>query len=228
MPRLVADEQLERSPVVANCRMNRERRLVGSNGYAKELGFNPLDELKKRLEANPRVVWLDLCCGTGKALIEAVQTAHDEGFGSRITVIGVDLAGMFNPHDPSVTALRLIEASLSAWSPDSPCDLITCVHGLHYIGDKLRLITRAASWLATDGLFVANFDAAAIRTDGAPPTVRRIVADLRSAGLKYDTRRRLIRCEGEKSFDLPYTYVGADDHAGPNYTGQPAVASYYR
>ena len=45
---LVDDETLERSAVVANCRMNRERVLVGSNGYDKELGLNPLDFLKER------------------------------------------------------------------------------------------------------------------------------------------------------------------------------------
>ena len=27
--------------------------------------------------------------------------------------------------------------------------------------------------------------------------------------------------------NLPYRYLGADDQAGPNYTGQPAVDSYY-
>lgn len=26
---------------------------------------------------------------------------------------------------------------------------------------------------------------------------------------------------------LPYAYLGADDGTGPNYTGQPAVDSYY-
>jgi hypothetical protein len=26
---------------------------------------------------------------------------------------------------------------------------------------------------------------------------------------------------------LPYRYLGADDQAGPNYTGQPAVDSHY-
>jgi hypothetical protein len=39
----LSDDILERSAVVANCRMNRERNLLGSNGYEKELGFNPLD-----------------------------------------------------------------------------------------------------------------------------------------------------------------------------------------
>jgi hypothetical protein len=27
---------------------------------------------------------------------------------------------------------------------------------------------------------------------------------------------------------LPCTYLGADDHAGANYTGQPAVNAHYR
>jgi hypothetical protein len=43
--RLLTDDVLERSSVVANCRMNRERTLTGSNGYARELGFNPFDLL---------------------------------------------------------------------------------------------------------------------------------------------------------------------------------------
>ncbi len=46
--RLKDDEGLERSSVVANCLMNRERGLLGSNGYDRELGFNPLDALKAR------------------------------------------------------------------------------------------------------------------------------------------------------------------------------------
>jgi hypothetical protein len=35
--------------VVANCRMNRERTLTGTNGYSHELGFHPLDWLRERL-----------------------------------------------------------------------------------------------------------------------------------------------------------------------------------
>ena len=38
---LLDDDELERSAVVANCRMNRERGLIGSNGYDKELGLRP-------------------------------------------------------------------------------------------------------------------------------------------------------------------------------------------
>ncbi len=62
--RLLEDEALERSSVVANCQMNRQRTLTGSNGYAKELRLNPLGFLLGR--AGAKVRWLDLCCGEGK------------------------------------------------------------------------------------------------------------------------------------------------------------------
>ena len=51
---LLGDDILERSAVVANCRMNRERNLVGSNGYDKELGLNPLDFLRERVASGRR------------------------------------------------------------------------------------------------------------------------------------------------------------------------------
>ena len=35
------------------------------------------------------------------------------------------------------------------------------------------------------------------------------------------------RRTGPVALSLPYRYLGADDRAGPNYTGQPAVVSYY-
>ena len=50
---LLGDDELERSAVVANCRMNRERGLVGSNGYAVELGFDPLDFLRGAARRRP-------------------------------------------------------------------------------------------------------------------------------------------------------------------------------
>src|SRR5947208_14482126 len=43
---LLGDDELERSAVVANCRMNRERELSGSNGYDRELGLDPLAFLR--------------------------------------------------------------------------------------------------------------------------------------------------------------------------------------
>ena len=223
---LLSDDELERSAVVANCRMNRERDLIGSNGYDRELGFNPLDFLRGRIALGRRVAWLDLCCGTGKALIQAARIVHAEGLD--IEIVGVDLVGMFHRPDPDLTCLRLVEASLRTWRPDRPFDLITCVHGLHYVGDKLGLIARAASWLVDDGLFVANLDLDNLKLADGRCGGSRVVSDLRRAGLEYDRRKRLVVCRGRKVVDLPYRYLGADDRAGPNYTGQPAVDSYYQ
>jgi SAM-dependent methyltransferase len=161
---LLDDDILERSAVVANCRMNQERDLVGSNGYDKELGINPRDFLGERIVTGRHVAWLDLCCGSGRALIEAARIAQEEGLGSRISIVGVDLVGMFLTPEPGLACLRLVEASLRTWQPEGQFDLITYVHGLHYIGDKLGLISRDASWLVEDGLFVANLDVENLRS----------------------------------------------------------------
>jgi SAM-dependent methyltransferase len=225
--KLLDDETLERSAVVANCRMNRERNLIGSNGYDKELGLNPLDFLRGRVASEYDPAWLDLCCGTGRALIEGARIVHAEGLGSRIAIVGVDLVGMFATLDPGLDGLRLVEASLRTWRPERRFDLITCVHGLHYIGDKLDLIARAASWLVEDGRFLANLSLENVRLADVPDSSRRIVAAFRRDGLEYDRRRRLIECRGRKHPEIPFRYLGADVDAGPNYTEQPAVDSHY-
>lgn len=221
---LLADEDVERSAVVANCRMNRERNLRGSNGYDRELGFDPIACLKDRTEDRGTAGRLDLCCGTGRALIQAAGIVQAERLA--IDIVGVDLVGMFDPTPPDLSHLRLVDASLSTWRPDRAFDLITCVHGLHYVGDKLGLIARAASWLTEDGLFVASLDLHNLKIGSETPA-RRLASDLRRAGLRYDTRHRLVSCRGRKRVNLPYRYLGADDTAGPNYTGQPTVGSHY-
>jgi SAM-dependent methyltransferase len=223
---MLTDDQLERSAVVANCRMNRERVLLGTNGYDKELGFDPLDFLRARAASGRRTTWLDLCCGTGRALIEAAGLADEEGFGSRISIVGVDLVGMFLKAGSDLDGLRLVEASLRTWQPEGQFDLITCVHGLHYVGDKFGLITRVASWLTDDGLFVANLDLENVKVSTPIPR-RRLMAELRRVGLEFDSRRRRVICRGRRGPALTFRYLGVDDRAGPNYTGQPAVDSYY-
>lgn len=224
--KLMSDDELERSAVVANCRMNRERRLTGSNGYSKEIGFDPVDYLRGRRATHHSVAWLDLCCGTGKALIEAAGITHSSGL--KIEIVGVDLVRLFHRPDRKFTDLRLVEASLGTWRPDRQFDLITCVHGLHYVGDKLRLVSRAASWLADDGLLVANLDLKNFKLADGQAGGRKIVSNLRRAGFEYDRNKRLVICRGRKIVRLPYRYFGADDGAGPNYTGQPAVNSHYQ
>ena len=221
---LLTDDQLERSSVVANCRMNRERDLLGSNGYGRELGLDPLDFLKGRSAEHP-AAWLDPCCGAGKALIRAAEAVHAGRLD--VEIVGVDLVGMFHRPGPGMTCLRLVEASLSIWHPDHPFDLITCVHGLHYVGDKLGLIARACSWLVGDGSFVANLDPANLKLPDGRSAGRSLASALMRAGLGLDRRRRLVTCRGRKAWVPPYRYLGAYDGAGPNYTGQPAVDSYY-
>ena len=217
------DRQLEQSSVVANCCMNRERDLSGTNGYDVEIGFQPLKFLTGKVAANANARWLDLCCGAGKALVQAATIIERDGL--RIEIVGVDLVGMFAKH--SARQLTLIEASLSTWSAEGTFDLITCIHGLHYLGDKLGLIARACAWLNSEGTFVANLDTANLRLspDGSPSKV--FAKELRQAGVELLTRQRLIRCKGQRNLALPFRYVGADDQAGPNYTKQPVVNSYY-
>ena len=204
MSRRLSDVELERSSVVANSRMNRSRVLTGGNGYVKELGFHPLEWLRQHGHTR----WLDLCCGEGRALAEAGTLAPD------VRIVGVDLAGLFVTPPPNVT---LIEASLRTWNPAETFGLITCVHGLHYVGDKLGLMARAAAWLGKGGLLVANVDLRNVRG------VSR--ATLERTGLRY-ARRRLSASRSLRA--PPWSYLGADDRAGSNYTGQPAVTSFYR
>jgi SAM-dependent methyltransferase len=226
---LLADEALERSSVVANCAMNRERGLAGSNGYGRELGLDVLAELRRRLaeKAGP-VRWLDLCCGSGRALTEAADSLDAIGLAERVEIVGVDLVGHFAaaPANPQV---RLVTGSVTTWLPADGqlFDLITCVHGLHYVGDKLDVLSRAASWLTSDGILAASFEAASIRRADGAPVGRPLAAMLREAGFEHDARNHRITLRGHADVRLPLRYLGADDTAGPNYTGQPAVFSHY-
>jgi SAM-dependent methyltransferase len=228
---LLDDAALEMSAVVANCAMNRERQLAGVNSYARELGFDPLAVVLARAGGGGRAqggaaAWLDLCCGSGRALIQAARQVREAGLAGRVDLTGVDLVDAFDAAPGSVRGLELVCAPVAAWEPGRSFDLITCVHGLHYVGDKLALLTRAAGWLTPAGRLAADLDLSAIRV-GGPATTRRLRSRLRAAGFAYSARRRQITCAGRREVRLPYAYLGADDSAGPGYTGQPAVISYY-
>ena len=41
--------------------------------------------------AQGRAYWLDLCCGSGKALIEAAQAIASVGASDHIQIVGIDL-----------------------------------------------------------------------------------------------------------------------------------------
>ncbi|MEU8346528.1 methyltransferase domain-containing protein [Spirillospora sp. NPDC048832] len=226
MKRLLDEAALANSSVVANCAMNRERSLGGSNGYGRELGIDVLAELDGRTGATGPVRWLDVCCGSGRAPAEAARLLAGRGLADRVEIVGLDLVDFFVP-GPFPPFLRFVTGSVVEWAPGVRFDLITCVHGLHYVGDKLGALSRIASWLTGDGLFVANFDARSVRPADGASTGLRLTAQLRAQGFAYDSARRRVSRRGCGDVRFPYRYLGADDHAGPNYTGQPAVDSCY-
>ena len=227
-PRLIDSRALEKSDVVANACMNRERNLEGANSYEKDLGFSPLDFLTEKLTKQATAAWLDLCCGTGRALMQAAEACRTAAIGDRTKLVGVDLIPMFDPIRPGLDCLRLIEAPLPGWNTADRFDLVTCVHGLHYVGDKLGLLYSATEWLRNDGLLIAHLDFRNVRIHGRASSGAQIGKDLRRSGFRYIPGRRLLthHAPGPKN-SLPYVYLGADVDAGPNYTGQSAIDSYY-
>lgn len=225
---LLNAQTLEQSSIVANSLMNRERNCAGKNSYAKELFFNLLEYLKERLQTERQVAWLDLCCGSGRALIEAARFFNVESLSTRVKIIGVDLVKMFDSFPFELACLRLVESSVVDFQPEFSFDLITCVHGLHYIGDKLRLIQNASGWLKEDGIFLSNLDLKNLKFENGSQAGRVILRDLRRYGFEYDSSKHLLTRNRRREFNLNYKFIGADDKAGANYTGQAAVDSYYR
>ncbi|WP_460392780.1 class I SAM-dependent methyltransferase [Actinophytocola sediminis] len=227
MVRLARDDELVSSWVVANRDMNRGRGLAGRDGYVRVLGVDLLSVLTERLAAEPQttVRWLDLCCGRGTALVHAAEKLRQRGVLGQVRIIGVDLVDGFVANPPP--QVRFVTASVAAWQPAECFDLITCVHGLHYVGDKLGVLAAAASWLTATGQFVANFDATSIRLPDGTPVGRRLTTALRAVDFVHNPRARRIHRRGPARIRLPFQYLGANDRAGPNYTGQPAVHSYY-
>jgi len=208
--------------------MNRERNLSGANSYEADLGLDPSEFLIKILQRQGEASWLDLCCGTGRALLQAAGAIERAGLKSRIQVLGVDLVPMFDPIPTGLSWIRLVSASLERWKPEEKFDLVTCVHGLHYVGDKLGLLQRASRWTRGDGLLMMHVDYRNLRIPDNQRSGAQIGRDLHRAGFEYLPGRHLLIRKGSTSCSaLPYRYLGADDKAGPNYTGQPAIDSYY-
>ena len=231
LPELIPDDVLEGSSVVANMAMNRERQLTGVNSYERELGFDAAEAsqglLSRQGDVTSVVAWLDLCCGRGNALVDAAHRLAEPVEAGRIALVGLDLVDHFDPEVRTTAGLSVIVGSVTTWEPDRLFDLITCVHGLHYVGDKLGAITRIARWLRPNGRCIASFDLAGFRWEDGSPAGRSIGAALRDRGFEIDTRRHLISLTGGQDVTLPFKYLGADPNNGPNYTGQPDVASFY-
>ena len=212
--------------------MNRERGIAGKNSYEKDLSFNPLEFLQKRLLKNEPVSWLDICCGTGRALIEAAHFfagfGQAENLSGKLQITGIDLAGMFQEYPAELKYLKLLESAVEEFEPRQKFDLITCVHGLHYVGDKLSIIQKAARLLKEDGIFLANLELRNLKLVEKQNSHQVFSDFFRQQGFAVDTRKHLLSLKDQRNFDLPFSYLGADDKAGPNSTGQPAVDSYYK
>jgi SAM-dependent methyltransferase len=211
---MLNEEDLEATAVVANNRMNRERQLRGPNGYDRDLGFDVVDLLQ---EAGESAAWLDACCGSGRALFEAellLPTA---------TLVGVDLVGMWWPHR-SDSSVQLVGTALRLFGTERRFDLVTSVHGLPYVGDKLGTLLRLRSWLKPGGRLAAHLDLAHVFVDGRPagPGL------LRELGFTWNRRRHLVHAIGPPpGIAVAPVFLGATE-AGPTFAGQPGVVSRYR
>ena len=206
------EDELERTSVVANCVMNRQRGLEGPNSYEKELGFSIRDYMSKCDAPS----WLDLCCGEGRALEAA------SGLGG-FRLVGVDLVerGRAQGVEWHTTSLRGFETA-------EKFDLVTCVHGLHYLGDKLGALEKISGWLKPEGEMYTHIDLSHLFISGKKSAARTILAEVRGASLEYSRSRHLIYGCPSRKLDFGLSFEKADPAAGPNYTGQPAVGSYYR
>jgi hypothetical protein len=223
--KLITDNELKWSPVVANNRMNRQRGASGINSYEKEIGFTPEQFLLDCINKNGKVKWLDLCCGKGNALLQVAIVLSDHKIQDKASLIGIDLVDDYSEIPVAITCVQFKTGLVSDMIGNEKYDLITCIHGLHYIGDKLECISSVIGSLNKDGIFIGNIDPANIWIDGVAKT--KAVGLFREKGIEYNGRKKLLKAQGNKKIKFDLIYLGADDTAGPNYTGQEAVHSHY-
>ncbi len=224
-PMLDADELLA-SPLVANATMNRGRGLSGVNSYERDLRFAPLPFLAARAEARGEALWYDACCGQGRALAEAGRQIDAAGWGSKVRLVGADLAGMFvSPLPPRV---QFVQADAVAYSLGARADLITCVHGLHYLGDKLAFLQNAYAQLAPGGLFLGSLDAANVCGPGGAPIFARLARRARRGGVRLELKGQVLHLERTGALlDFRAVYRGAAASARPHASGITVIESWY-
>lgn len=225
--KLLNEETLKWSAIVANCNMNRKRNLIGVNSYRKDIQFDIADYLKNKINIKGSASWMDLCCGEGKAIIQASEIFIELELLDNIELEGIDLVDMFDEFDPK-NKIKFIAQSLLDWMPDKKYDLITCVHGLHYIGDKLIVIEKALAALKSSGKFIANIDLENIKDQSGKSLSSDLIEQFNELNIEYNSRKKMLVCEGNRALKFGYSYLGADDTFGKNYTGQEVVGSFYK
>lgn len=223
--KLLNEEALEWSTIVANNRMNRERGAIGINSYEKEIKINPVNFIKERVNQND-IQWTDLCCGRGKALIQVSDHFKKKPLAKKLMLTGIDLVDYFEEHE-ATDNLFLKKMNLTRWKPQHKNDLVTVVHGLHYIGDKLALIIKSILSLKENGLFIGNLDLNNIEIEGSKKSKSLLLDFFKQNKIDYNQRTKIISATWVNEITHNFQYLGADDKAGPNYTGQEAVKSIY-
>lgn len=224
--KLLPEEKLIWSPIVVNSRMNRERNASGVNSYEKEFKLAPEKYLHAKLKEKEHITWIDLCCGQGNALIQTAEYFINLGLDQEVELEGIDLVDTFPSLNGELACLDLVSKSLTSWTPAKKYDLITCVHGLHYLGDKLKILSNAIAALQPDGLFIANLDLDNVKIDEQSSDTY-LKKKFKLNGLEYNSRVKVMKKIGGSQVDFHLKYLGADDKHGPNYTGQDSVTSYY-
>ncbi|MFT3681528.1 MAG: methyltransferase domain-containing protein [Ferruginibacter sp.] len=224
--KLLKESELDWSPVVANSRMNRQRNASGINSYEQEFKFRPEIFLETKATENGHASWMDLCCGEGRALLQTAIYFQQQQLQDVVSLNGIDLLDSFISVPGNISCLEFQSMSLLKWMPEQRYDLITCVHGLHYIGDKMGLVEIAVNALNPGGLFIANFDLnnVVINNNDAGVYLKRAFKEL---DIDYNQRSKILRYTGAGNVSFKISYVGADDTHGPNYTGQDSVTSHY-
>ena len=82
----------------------------------------------------------------------------DKGLQNLAVLKGIELVDEFSLIPSFVHCLQFKAKSLADWIPDGSYDWITCVHGLHYVGDKIKILTKMFSTIAAEGMLIANLD----------------------------------------------------------------------
>ncbi|MFZ1527715.1 MAG: methyltransferase domain-containing protein [Ferruginibacter sp.] len=223
---LLPEEKLIWSPIVANSRMNRERNASGINSYEQELGFKPELFLEEKIKQCGKASWMDLCCGAGRALIQTENHFRTIKMSKKVHLEGIDLLNSFSNHQKKESKIKFNVMPILDWQSKNEYNLITCIHGLHYIGDKLKIIELAVDRLTKDGLFIANIDLGNISVKNNKSTAY-IKSLFLKNGFHYDGRKKMLKISGNKKVHFGLNYLGADDSLGPNYTGQDYVLSWY-
>ena len=139
---------------------------------------------------------------------------------------GIDLVNYFAAMPVQANCLNFLVTPVDVWEPGDKYDLITCVHGLHYVGDKLSVLKKAMRNLKDTGVFQANLDIKNIYIKDINPG-KYLENIFSNNNIQYNSKTRIITCTGPRDIDFSIAYLGANDQAGPNYTGQEAVGSYY-